>query len=170
MPERGGQVKVCRKHGNAFSNCRNARRSTPGTRPGCAGRASNDILVKDVFVPGERTFSFQDPSLIKRPGPLYAFPFLFIGKVGAPALGIARQALDALIGSAAEKPARRYTLGERVESTQGYNATTCSFRMRSVCAETLLASVRAYQFDVMGDLWTTLGGWRPAIGRANGAV
>ena len=36
---------------------------------GLRGTGSNDILVKDVFVPGERTFSFQDPTLIKRPGP-----------------------------------------------------------------------------------------------------
>ena len=36
---------------------------------GLRGTGSNDILVKDVFVPGERTFSFQDPTLNKRPGP-----------------------------------------------------------------------------------------------------
>jgi indole-3-acetate monooxygenase len=122
---------------------------------GLRGTGSNDILVKDVFVPGERTFSFQDPNLIKRPGPLYAFPFLFIGKVAAPALGIARHALDALIVSATEKPARRYTLGERVEPRKAQRDDV--FVQDAVGrAETLLASVRAYQFDVMGDLWTTL--------------
>ena len=73
---------------------------------GLRGTGSNDLLAKDVFVAAEHTFSFQDPYVVKRPGPLYAFPFLFIGKVGAPALGIARHALDALMTSAAEKPAR----------------------------------------------------------------
>jgi hypothetical protein len=41
---------------------------------------------------------------------------MFMAKGSAPALGIARHALDALIESAAAKPARRYTLGERIEA------------------------------------------------------
>jgi hypothetical protein len=36
----------------------------------------------------------QDPKLVKRPGPLYAFPFMFMAKGAAPALGIARHAVD----------------------------------------------------------------------------
>jgi alkylation response protein AidB-like acyl-CoA dehydrogenase len=55
---------------------------------GLRGTGSNDLLVKDVFVPSERTFSFQDHDLIKRPGPLYAFPFMFIAKGPSVALGI----------------------------------------------------------------------------------
>lgn len=122
---------------------------------GLRGTGSNDILVEDVFVAAERTFSFQDPDVVKRPGPLYAFPFLFIGKVAAPALGIARHALDVLMASAVEKPARRYTLGDQVEPRKAQCDDV--FVQDAVGrAETLLASVRAYQFDVMGDLWTTL--------------
>ena len=122
---------------------------------GLRGTGSNDIVVKDVFVAREHTFSFQDGELIKRPGPLYAFPFLFIGKVPAPALGIARHALDALIVSAGEKPARRYTLGDQVEPRKVQRDDV--FVQDAVGrAETLLASVRAFQFDVMGDLWMTL--------------
>jgi hypothetical protein len=34
------------------------------------GTGSNDVVVRDEFVPEERTFSFQDPQLIKRPGAL----------------------------------------------------------------------------------------------------
>jgi indole-3-acetate monooxygenase len=122
---------------------------------GLRGTGSHDIIVKDIFVPQDRTFSFQDRALIKRAGPLYAFPFLFIGKVPAPALGIARHALDALIAIAMEKPARRYTLGDNVEPPKMQRDDV--FMQNAVGrAETLLASVRAYQFDVMGDLWTTL--------------
>ena len=83
---------------------------------GLRGTGSNDVGVHDEFVPEERTFSFQDPQLIKRSGSLYSFPFLFIAKGAAPALGIARHALDTLIESAAAKPARRYTLGDRIET------------------------------------------------------
>ena len=82
---------------------------------GLRGTGSNDLLVKDVFVEAEHTFSFQDKDLIKRPGPLYAFPFMFAAKSSPVALGIARHALDVLIETATNKTARRYTLGEHLE-------------------------------------------------------
>ena len=46
------------------------------------------------------------------------YPFLFIAKGAAPALGIARHAIDAVIESAAAKPTRRYTVGERIEAAK----------------------------------------------------
>jgi alkylation response protein AidB-like acyl-CoA dehydrogenase len=129
---------------------------------GLRGTGSNDIAVRDVFVPEERSFSFQDPSLIKRAGPLYAFPFMFAAKGAAPALGVARAAIDAFIESAAGKPARRYTLGDRLEAPKTVRDDV--FVQEAVGrAETLLASARAYYFDVMGDLWNTLiGGGQPS--------
>jgi alkylation response protein AidB-like acyl-CoA dehydrogenase len=83
---------------------------------GLRGTGSNDVVVHDEFVEEERSFSFQDPELIKRAGPLYAFPFMFVAKGSAPALGIARHAIDVMIESAAGKPARRYTVGEGIEA------------------------------------------------------
>jgi indole-3-acetate monooxygenase len=122
---------------------------------GLRGTGSNDVVVRDEFVEEGHTFSFQDPELIKRDGPLYSFPFLFIAKGAAPALGIARHALDALIGSAATKPARRYTLGERIEAPKALRDDV--YVQAAVgSAETLLAAARAHYFDVMGDLWATL--------------
>ena len=47
---------------------------------GLRGTGSNDVAVHDQFVPGDQSFSFQDPALAKRPGPLYAFPFMFAAK------------------------------------------------------------------------------------------
>src|SRR4029077_2619716 len=38
---------------------------------GLRGTGSNDLRVDDLFVKAEHTFSFQDPSLVKRPGSLY---------------------------------------------------------------------------------------------------
>ena len=122
---------------------------------GLRGTGSNDVVVRDMFVEEARTFSFQDPTLIKRPGPLYAFPFLFIAKGAAPALGIARHAIDAVIESAATKPARRYTVGERIEAAKVLRDDV--YVQDAVGrAETHLAAARAYYFDVMGDLWVTL--------------
>jgi indole-3-acetate monooxygenase len=122
---------------------------------GLRGTGSNDVFIRDMFVEEARTFSFQDPTLIKRPGPLYAFPFLFIAKGAAPALGVARHAIDAVIESAATKPARRYTVGERIEAAKVLRDDV--YVQDAVGrAETHLAAARAYYFDVMGDLWVTL--------------
>jgi indole-3-acetate monooxygenase len=122
---------------------------------GLRGTGSNDVLVRDEFVREEHTFSFQDPALIKRSGPLYAFPFMFTAKGPAPALGVARHALDALTESVAAKPARRYTLGGRMEPPKMLRDDV--YVQEAVGrAETLLAVARGYFFDVMGDLWVTL--------------
>src|SRR5215469_8593130 len=64
---------------------------------GLRGTGSSDVVIHDVFVEQEHSFSFQDPELVERSGPLYAFPFLFVAKGSAPALGIARHAIDAVI-------------------------------------------------------------------------
>lgn len=122
---------------------------------GLRGTGSNDLLVKDVFVPAEHTFSFQDKHLIKRAGPLYAFPFMFIAKSSPVALGIARHALDVLIEAATNKTARRYTLGEYPEPAKMMRDDV--FIQEAVGrADTMLTSARAHLFEVVGDFWATL--------------
>jgi alkylation response protein AidB-like acyl-CoA dehydrogenase len=122
---------------------------------GLCGTGSNDVAVRDVFVPEEHTFSFQDPQLVKRSGPLYDFPFMFIAKGPGTALGMARHAIDALTETAGAKPARRYTLGERVEAPKALRDDVY-IQDAIGRAETLLTSARAHTFDVVGDLWTSL--------------
>jgi alkylation response protein AidB-like acyl-CoA dehydrogenase len=122
---------------------------------GLRGTGSNDVVVRDQFVEARRTFSFQDPEMVRRPGPLYAFPFMFAAKGSAPALGVARHAIDALVASALAKPARRYTSGVHIEPAK----RQCEdVYVQDVVgrAETMLAAARAYYFRVMGDLWATL--------------
>jgi alkylation response protein AidB-like acyl-CoA dehydrogenase len=115
-----------------------------------------------VFVPDEHTFSFQDPALVKRPGPLHAFPYLFIAKGPPAALGIARHAVDALVETATTRPARRYTVGDRLEPPKVLRDDV--FVQEAVGrVDTMLAGARAYYFDIMGDLWRTLaGGGQPS--------
>jgi alkylation response protein AidB-like acyl-CoA dehydrogenase len=80
---------------------------------------------------------------------------MFAAKAPAPALGVARHAIDVVIASAAGKPARRYTVGEHIEPPKLLRDEV--YVQDAVGrAETLLAAVRAYYFDIMGDLWTTL--------------
>ncbi len=131
---------------------------------GLRGTGSNDLAVHDIFAPEEHTFSFQDPHLVKREGPLYAFPFMFAANGAAPALGIARHAIDALTQDAAVKPARRYMLGEGIEKPKALRDDV--FVQEAVArAEGLLGAARAYVFDTVGDLWATLLDGRPPSNR-----
>jgi alkylation response protein AidB-like acyl-CoA dehydrogenase len=60
-----------------------------------------------------------------------------------------------VIESAAGKSARRYTLGEHIESPKMLRDDV--YIQEAVGrAETLLAAARAYLFDIMSDLWATL--------------
>jgi hypothetical protein len=125
---------------------------------GLRGTGSNDLLVKDVFVEAERTFSFQDKDLIKRSGPLYAFPFMFAAKSGPVALEIARHALDSLIETATSKTARRYTVGDHLEPAKMMRDDV--FIQQAVGrADAMLTSARGYLFEVMGDFWDTGERW-----------
>jgi indole-3-acetate monooxygenase len=129
---------------------------------GLRGTGSHDIAIHDVFVPAERTFTFQDPNLVKRPGPLYAFPLMFIAKGAGPALGVARHAIDIVIENSGRRPARRMIQGSVPEPPKMLREEV--FVQESVGkAEALLGSARAYLFDVVGELWETLSaGQRPS--------
>ena len=129
---------------------------------GLRGTGSNDIAIHDVFVPTEQTFTFQDRNLVKRQGPLYAFPLMFIAKGAAPALGVARHAIDILIENAERRPARRMMLGDHVEPPKMLRDEVF-VQDAAGRAEAILGSSRAYLFDVVGDLWETLvAGQRPS--------
>lgn len=64
---------------------------------GLRGTGSHDVVVDDVFVPGERTFALDDPDHIDRP--LYRMPFAPAMGVWCAAicLGIAQTATDTLL-------------------------------------------------------------------------
>jgi len=63
---------------------------------GLRGTGSHDVVVEDVFVPAERTFTNRDP--IQLDGPLYQMPFSATMAAGCSAicLGIAQAAIDTL--------------------------------------------------------------------------
>jgi alkylation response protein AidB-like acyl-CoA dehydrogenase len=96
---------------------------------GLRGTGSNDLLVDDVFVEAEHTFSFQVAAPVKRPGPLYAFPFMFTAKGSAPALGVARHAID-LRSTSRRRSRRDATRSANVWSHPRRRVTTRSFRKR----------------------------------------
>ncbi len=122
---------------------------------GLRGTGSHHIAVNDVMVPAERTFSFQDRSIVKRSGPLYSFPLLFTAKLSAPALGIARRAVDFVIDQARSKKARQYRIGDHLEPPKKL-AEDIHVQEAIVRANAILLSARAYAFQIIGELWETL--------------
>ncbi len=126
---------------------------------GLRATGSHDYIVEDVFVPLERTFSFQTLT-IRRPGPLYAFPWMFLVKAAAPLLGIARQAIDAAAAAAVRRPARRYIIGGSIEAEKKLSDEAL-VQGAIARAEALLGCARSYLFDSIGSLWDSLCEGRP---------
>ena len=71
---------------------------------GLAGTGSNEIVVRDVFVPEHRTSKYND---IQRshPRPMYRLPFggVFNGGIAAPAIGAAQGMIELFRGSVRER-------------------------------------------------------------------
>ncbi len=111
---------------------------------GLRGTGSHDIAVADVFVPADRSFSFREPPV--EPGPLYAMPpiALFGAILAAVPLGIARHAIDILLGLAGTKIATRsrQSLREDVTMQAGLGR-----------AEALLRSGRAFLYEALDEAW-----------------
>ncbi len=111
---------------------------------GLRGTGSHDIVVADIFVPANRSFSFRDPPV--EPGPLYAMPSMtLLGAIlAAVPLGIARHAIDILLGLAGTKIASRsrQSLREDVTMQAGLGR-----------AEALLRSGRAFLYETLDEAW-----------------
>lgn len=121
---------------------------------GLRGSGSHDFTAEDVFVPQERTFSLQRPT-IRRPGPLYAFPMAILLKFASVPLGIARAAIDDLIEAAQRRPARLMTLGGKLSPVRLLRDEP--FVQEAVArAEAIVGSARSYLYDMTADLWDAL--------------
>jgi alkylation response protein AidB-like acyl-CoA dehydrogenase len=117
------------------------------------GTGSHDVEI-DVFVPDERAVPLAP---LEQPGPAYEGPMAklsiwpAVGATAAPALGIARAAIDELVKLATPK-------------TPMYTAKT--LRERSVVqvqvagAEAKLAAARAFFYAMWDELWKLANGGR----------
>jgi alkylation response protein AidB-like acyl-CoA dehydrogenase len=112
---------------------------------GLRGSGSNDFVVEDAFVPAERTFGVRT-SPVEREGPLYAWPWMFVGNaVGVP-LGIGRAAVEVLV-----------TLAETKATIRGGGLRDEPYVQVAVArADGLVRGARGYVYDVMGEFWDTL--------------
>jgi alkylation response protein AidB-like acyl-CoA dehydrogenase len=115
------------------------------TTTGLRGSASHDVAVTNVFVPEERTFGFSDP--MRRTGALYRLPNLFVFKIAAIPLGIARGALDDVLAIAATKR----TLGSSISISEQQWLQTAIAR-----AEFKYRQARSFYYEALRAVWETL--------------
>ncbi len=119
---------------------------------GLRGTGSNDFSAADIFVPEARIFGLLDPSG-HRPEPLYQMPAvtLFVVKVAAVALGVARSALDELAQLAREKVPTFYTqtLAERAMA-----------QVDLARAEASLGGARSFLYAIVDEVWQAVSAGR----------
>jgi len=115
---------------------------------GLCGSGSNDVSAKDVFVPEKRTFVIGNPAH-QRPEPLYRLPPLgaFVSHVAAVSLGMARGALDELVGLAQTK-VPTFSMAVLADKPVA--------QVELARAEASLAAARAFFYETVGDLWRTV--------------
>ncbi|HLZ07543.1 MAG TPA: acyl-CoA dehydrogenase family protein [Chloroflexota bacterium] len=111
---------------------------------GLRGTGSHDFSVTDLFVPVERSLiAFTAPSF--QPGALYACPFItiFAATIAAPALGMARGAIDCL---------KELAVAKTPTGSTGLLRDRASVQSDVARAEALLLSAQAFLYNALDDL------------------
>jgi indole-3-acetate monooxygenase len=112
---------------------------------GLRGSGSHDFEVDRVFVPESRVIRI--PMMVpEHEGALYSFPFFgfLSASIASTALGIARAAIDELVGLAKQKTpfGMMSSLATRPQTAQAVAE-----------AEACLQSARSFLLDVTGEIW-----------------
>jgi alkylation response protein AidB-like acyl-CoA dehydrogenase len=118
---------------------------------GLNGTASNDVRVEGVRVPGERTFSLFDTDAVD-PAPLYSWRWMFVVKLAAVPLGIARAAYE----EATEIASTKRTMPTLALAREDATVQDAVGRARAS-----VGSARAYMQDRVGAFWDGLLDGRP---------
>jgi indole-3-acetate monooxygenase len=119
---------------------------------GMRGTGSNDFVVDNVFVPSaESTTMATAPHT---PGPLYAFPPLYLVSHAGVPLGIARSALDFVEELSMHKPSSMAGI-KLLRDDPVIQETIAS-------CEAQLGAARAYVYATLEDLWATLCAGKPS--------
>lgn len=106
---------------------------------GLRGTGSNDVEVRELFVPAAHTFSFNLYESTPRKGALYFWPAILNTKMPGVPLGIARSAIETVVATMRERKER----SERVA-------------LAVADAHTRYASARAYVHAALERLWARL--------------
>ncbi|MFL6057053.1 MAG: acyl-CoA dehydrogenase family protein [Actinoallomurus sp.] len=128
---------------------------------GLAASGSHDYAIEGAFVPAEQTFRFGDLRRRRRDGALYAWPGMFFANLPGVPLGIARAALR----SAEEILAEKMLVPEMRPAKEDPRVRTGIAQVHAT-----VGAARSYQYDVLGELWSTLeAGAEPSL-RLRGAL
>lgn len=112
---------------------------------GLAGSGSNDYSCSELFVPEEHSFSFAEEP--RRDGPLYRYKGAFFANIYGVPLGLARRAIDEVVGVASTKVLMpQFVTMRDLPRVQSAVAD----------AETALRSARSYTYDAVEALWDAL--------------
>jgi alkylation response protein AidB-like acyl-CoA dehydrogenase len=117
------------------------------TTTGMRGTGSHDFTVTDVIVPDERVHGASEES--SRPQALYRFVGWTHVAHAAIGLGIARVAIEELVGLAGGKHATWH-------ASEGRLATRTTVQAKVAQAEALVGSGRAYVREATRDAWETV--------------
>jgi alkylation response protein AidB-like acyl-CoA dehydrogenase len=139
LPDGSADIRLCYLPGTAIEVI------DTWTSTGLRGTGSHDYSAADVFVPAERTFDVMR-SPILRPEPLYGVRNMYLSNLAGIPLGVARAAIDSVLELAEGKKTRIGT------SLRDEPLTHLSVAR----AEALLGAARAFVFDVLEDIWSTL--------------
>jgi alkylation response protein AidB-like acyl-CoA dehydrogenase len=118
---------------------------------GLRGSGSHDWTVNNRFIPEARTFNLARPTIYRK-GPLYQLPNLLFYKFSAVCLGIARGAIEDFIALAQNKP---MTFASPSAGKAMLRDETCA-QQTVAQAEAMVSSARAFVFETVGDMWSTL--------------
>ena len=111
---------------------------------GLRGTGSHDVVVDDIFVPAERTFSFTDPAQYDRPLSRTPFFATVCASCAALCLGIAQAATDTLLELAALKV--------QVDPFPGLRDRP-AVQMMVASSAANLASARLLLHEALRDVW-----------------
>ena len=125
---------------------------------GLRGSGSNDFAVKELFIPEERSCVVWPR--MRRSGPLYSYPLLFAYNLPGVTLGIAQNAIDTFVETAARKQTTMSNLtGQKVMLREEAYVQSAVAR-----AEAMVGSARCYLYETMGSLWQSLvDGVQPSV-------
>jgi indole-3-acetate monooxygenase len=120
---------------------------------GLRGTGSNDFSATDVEVPEHRVFSLFDPSG-HRSEPLYQMPVvgMFVLQVASVSLGIARAAVEELVGMA---PSKTPAMSSVVLADKPVAQIEVA-RM-----EAALQAARSFLYDAVEQMWSTVSDGNP---------
>jgi indole-3-acetate monooxygenase len=118
---------------------------------GLRGSGSHDWAVKNRFIPEARTINLARP-VCYREGPLYQLPNMFFYKFSGVCLGIARGAIEDFTALAQNKP---MTITSPGAGKVTLRDEAC-VQQTVAQAEAMVGSARAFVFETVGDMWSTL--------------